>query len=316
MDHKQALFGVDVSKAKLVIGEYHSQQVVHIDNACEPIARWLASIPAGSVVALEATGCYSELLAHMAQAAGMLVYVLNPRALHHYARAVGLRAKTDRVDALLIARYVMHERAKLHVWQAPARSSTQLSQLLRRRQALVSARQAVMQTLSGLSALTGQRQQLQASLKRMITQLELLIGVEIGKHAELSLLYRRLITIVGVGPIVAAQLLAALTRFEFTRVDSFIAYTGLDPRPDDSGTRRGRRRLSKHGPGLLRCLLFNAARAVTRSHLFKPLYQQLLARGLHTTEALVILARKLARIAFALFKSGGVFDPQRHLKTA
>jgi len=173
-----------------------------------------------------------------------------------------------------------------------------------------------MQSLSGMSALKAQRQALQASLKRMIAKLELLIRVELGKQPELAALHRRLTTIVGVGPIVGAQLVAALVRFEFARVDSFIAYTGLDPRPDDSGTRRGRRRLSKHGPGLLRCLLFNAARAATRSKLFKPLYQQLLARGLQTTEALVVLARKLARIAFALFKSGAVFDAQKHLTTA
>jgi transposase len=316
MDHKQTVYGVDVSKAKLVMGEYHSEQVMQIDNAAEPIARWLASLPQGSVVAMEATGCYSELLAHLAQAAGMLVYVLNPRALRHYARALELRAKTDRVDALLIARYAMHERAKLRAWQAPSPSADTLSRLLRRRQVLVTARQTLMQSLSGMSALKAQRQSLQASLKRMIANLELLIRVEIGKHAEIAALYRRLTTIVGVGPIVGAQLVAALMRFEFARQDAFIAYTGLDPRPDDSGTRRGRRRLSKHGPGLLRCLLFNAARAATRSKLFKPLYQQLLARGLQTTEALVVVARKLARIAFALFKSGAVFEAQRHLKTA
>jgi transposase len=316
MDHKQTVYGVDVSKAKLVMGEYHSEQVMQIDNAAEPIARWLGSLPQGSVVAMEATGCYSELLAHLAQAAGMLVYVLNPRALRHYARALELRAKTDRVDALLIARYAMHERAKLRAWQAPSPSADTLSRLLRRRQVLVTARQTLMQSLSGMSALKAQRQSLQASLKRMIANLELLIRVEIGKHAEIAALYRRLTTIVGVGPIVGAQLVAALMRFEFARQDAFIAYTGLDPRPDDSGTRRGRRRLSKHGPGLLRCLLFNAARAATRSKLFKPLYQQLLARGLQTTEALVVVARKLARIAFALFKSGAVFEAQRHLKTA
>jgi transposase len=289
---------------------------MQIDNAPEPIARWLALLPKGSVVAMEATGCYAELLAHLAQAAGMVVYVLNPRALRHYARALELRAKTDRVDALLIARYAMHEQAKLRPWQPLSPSADAISRLLKRRQVLVTARQALMQSLSGMSALKSERQVLQASLKRMIANLELLIRVEIGKHAEWGALHGRLTSIVGVGPIVGAQLVAALMRFEFARQDSFIAYTGLDPRPEDSGTRRGRRRLSKHGPGLLRCLLFNAARAATRSKLFKPLYQQLLARGLHTTEALVVLARKLARIAFALFKSGAVFDAQKHFKTA
>jgi len=316
MDHKQMVYGVDVSKAKLVVGEYNSGQRMPIDNAVEPIAQWLAQVPAGSVVAVEATGRYHELVAHMAQVAGMVVFVLNARELRHYARALGLRAKTDRVDALLIARYAMHEQPKLRPWQPPSPLLDMLSQLLKRRQVLVTAQQTLMQSLSGMSALKAERQALQASLKRMIANLELLIRVQIGKQPELATLYRRLITIVGVGPITAAQLVVVLMRFAFARVDSFIAYTGLDPRPDDSGKRRGRRRLSKHGPGLLRFLLFNAARAASRSKVFKPLYRQLLAQGLETTEAFVVLARKLARIAFALFKSGGVFEAQRHLKTA
>jgi hypothetical protein len=67
---------------------------------------------------------------------------------------------------------------------------------------------------------------------------------------------------------------------------------------------------------LLRCQLFNGARAAANSKLFKPRYLQLRNRGFETTEAIVILARKIARIAFALFKSGEIFDAQKHFKTA
>ena len=109
----------------------------------------------------------------------------------------------------------------------------------------------------------------------------------------------------GVGPVVAAQLVAVFSTLCFVRASAFIACTGLDPRPDDSGNSGGRRRLSKHGPPLLRCLLYNAGMAAANSKIFKPVYTQLRARGLQTTEAIVILARKLARIAFALYGSGG-----------
>jgi hypothetical protein len=74
--------------------------------------------------------------------------------------------------------------------------------------------------------------------------------------------------------------------------------------------------LTKHGPGLLRCLLYSAAMAASHSKLFKPLYSALLARGLEATEALVVLARKLARIAMALFKSGATFQAEKHSQTA
>lgn len=316
MDNKQTVHGVDVAKAELVIGHGETEVLLRISNTPQGIAAWLAQLPAGSWVAMEASGHYHQPLAHMAHAAGMVVYVLNPQLIKHYGRAVGMRGKTDRLDAQLIARYVLREHSKLRIWEPPAPGADALSRLLVRRQALVNARQMLAQSLSGLAELKAPRQALMASFKRMFTHVELLIRTEIARVPAMAALHRRLISIVGIGPIVAAQLVASLSALRFTRADSFIAYTGLDPRPDDSGQRRGRRRLSKRGHGLLRCLLYNAGMAAARSKLFKPTYLQLRDRGLQSTEAIVILARKLARIAFALYQSGTTFDAQRHVKTA
>ena len=316
MDDKQTVYGVDVAKAELVIGHGETEALLHIANTPQGIAAWLAQLAPGSWVAMEASGHYHQVLAHLAHAAGMVVYVLNPQQIKHYGRAVGNRGKTDRLDAQLIARYVLHEHSKLRTWEPPAPGADALSRLLVRRQALVNARQMLAQSLSGLPGLNAPRQALMASFKRMLAQVELLIRTEIARVPAMAALHRRLSSIVGIGPIVAAQLVASLTALRFTRADSFIAYTGLDPRPDDSGQRRGRRRLTKRGHGLLRCLLYNAGMAAARSKLFKPTYLQLRARGLQSTEAIVILARKLARIAFALYQSGLTFDAQRHVKTA
>jgi transposase len=172
------------------------------------------------------------------------------------------------------------------------------------------------QSLGTISALKAQRETLLASLKRMSTQFDLLIAKELASVPALAALHRRLMSIVGVGPVVSAQLVACLARLRFRNVRAFIAYTGLDPRPDDSGEHRGARYLSKHGNALLRCLLFNGAMAAVRTKLFNPLYLQLRARGLASTQAIVIVARKLARIAFAIYKSGQMFDPAKHLKSA
>jgi transposase len=314
MAHKVRVFGSDVSKAKLVIGEYDGGALLSIDNSPSAIAAWLASIEPGSIVAMEATGAYHQMLAALAHAAQMRVFVLNPRTLKHYAQAIGQRGKTDAVDTRMIARYAMHEQAKLIAW-APA-AADELSRLLQRRERLVHASQALAQSLAGIRALHTERQELLASLKRMIKNVELLIRHELARAPQLAQLHRRLCTIVGVGFVVATQLVAALTRLRFARVESFIAYTGLDPRPDDSGMRRGRRRLSKRGPRLLRCLLYNAGMAAAHSKLFKPLYESLRSRGLQSTEAIVVIARKLARIAYALYRSQAAFDPAKHLKTA
>src|SRR5262249_53374822 len=151
------------------------------------------------------------------------------------------------------ARYVVHEAAKLRCWQPPAVQADRLSRLLGRRRALVNTRETLRQSLSSMPELKAQRQTLLASFKRMVNAVDLLIRAELERVPQMAALYRRLMTIVGIGHVVAAQLVAALNVLHFTHADAFIAYTGLDPRPEDSGERRGKRRLSKHGPPLLRC---------------------------------------------------------------
>jgi len=316
MDHKHAVYGVDVSKATLAIAHYEVETVVEIANAPEPVAAWLAHVPAGAAVAMEATGSYHRMFAQLAHAAGLQVYVLNPHVLKHYAQAIGQRGKTDGCDARMIARYAVHEGAKLRAWRPPAAAADTLSRLLVRRRVLVGARQTLAQSLASMPALKAARQTLLASFKRMIASLDLLINRELVRVPEMAALHRRLMSIVGIGEVVAAQLVAALHSLCFTRAAAFIAYTGLDPRPDDSGQHRGRRHLSKRGPALLRCMLYNAGMSAANSKLFKPIYLALRARGLQSTEAIVILARKLARIAFAIYKSGETFDPQKHFKTS
>jgi len=310
------VYGVDVSKATLVTVRYDMQTPLEVANRAEAVAPWLASLPKGAVVAMEATGIYHRLLAHLAHAAGMRVYVLNPQTLKYYAQAIGQRGKTDSCDAQMIARYAVHEQAKLRAWQPPARAADRLTQLLERRHTVVGVRQTLAQSLSGMPVIKAARHSLLASLERTVRRMDLLIRHELARRPGAAALYERLTSIVGIGPVVAAQLVAMFSTLSFARTGAFIAYTGLDPRPNDSGTRRGRRSLSKHGPPLLRCLLYNAGMAAANSKVFKPLYRQLRARGLQTTEAIVVLARKLARIAFALYKSGGVFDAQKHLTIA
>ena len=313
MDHNNVVYGVDVSKRNLVIVRYDAQTPEVVQNLPESITRWLASVPQDATVAMEATGAYHQMLAHLAHAAGMRVYVLNPQTLKHYACAIGQRGKTDNCDARMIARYVVHEQAKLRQWVPPAQAAGRLAQLLERRHTLVTARQTLAQSLA-MPMLKAPRASLLANFERILHRLDILIRHEIVRLPKMAALYERLKSIVGIGPVVAAQLVAVFSTLNFAKVDSFIAYTGLDPRADDSGDRRGRRRLSKRGPPLLRCLLYTAGMAAANSRLFKPAYAQLRARGLQTTESIVILARKIARIAFAIYKSGECFDAQKHLK--
>ena len=115
----------------------------------------------------------------------------------------------------------------------------------------------------------------------------------------------------GLGLLSAAALLALFTRLRSAGADTVVAFTGLDPRPMDSGNRRGRRCLSKRGPAELRRLLFNAAMSAARTSSWRALYERERAKGLPSTAALIVLARKLVRVAFSLFKNRSDFDPAR-----
>jgi transposase len=93
----------------------------------------------------------------------------------------------------------------------------------------------------------------------------------------------RLCTITGVGPVVGTALVNTLERVPVKSADAFVAFTGLDPRPDDSGQHRGKRRLSKRGPAELRRLLYLAAMSAAKTKVWRPLYAHYRTRGLSST---------------------------------
>ena len=121
MQDSPGVFGVDVAKAEVVVAAADERMPRKaICNERKALAAWLHTLPAGSIVAMESTGMHHRLLAELAHAAGMRVYVLNARDVYFYARALGARSKTDRVDAAIIARYAAEHHARLHAWQPAA----------------------------------------------------------------------------------------------------------------------------------------------------------------------------------------------------
>jgi hypothetical protein len=122
-------------------------------------------------------------------------------------------------------------------------------------------------------------------------------------------LYKRLVTTPGVGSAVVAHLIYYMTRWPLANVDVWIACIDLDPRPNESGGRTGRRRLSKQGTQMLRQMLYMAAMGLKQCRRGQPLYDELSKRGHPCSTIFNLLPRKLARIAWDVFKSGRDFDP-------
>ena len=112
--------GADVAKDEIVVAcSEGSFPVRKVANQRTPVLAFLKCLPAGSRIGVESTGSYHESFAEAAHQLGFLVFLLNPKDTRHYAKAVGLRGKTDRVDAELIARMIAHEHTKLHAWIPP-----------------------------------------------------------------------------------------------------------------------------------------------------------------------------------------------------
>jgi transposase len=302
--------GADVDSRFIVIAcAGHSLAPERIANERGPIRAFLHQQPRGSRLGIESTGSYHELLADMAHAAGMQVFIINPRSLRRYAQGVGQRGKTDRVDAQVIARYVANEHAHLHAYVPPSKAERALTRLIKRRAKLVTLKQTLTQSMRGLPGVSQQLKRAQQDLQRLIAQVEALMQNHLQQLRAAHQAAQRIATIPGFGPLGSTCLGHALTRLPYANSDAVVAAIGLDPRPDDSGLRRGRRRLSKQGPSELRHLSYTCAMAATRTPRWKPYYLAQRAKGLSSTAAIVVLARKMLRVAFAVTKHNVPFDP-------
>lgn len=311
-----SFIGVDVAKAELVISMDELAPIV-VKNTASAIAGWLSSLPKDCCIAMESTGCYHQQLAHLAQHAGFAVYVLNARDVYFYAKALGARAKSDAVDCVVIRRYVQEHHPSLHPWQPGTKVQQQLHTLLTRRAQMAAHQAAVRQTLKQVDVLGPDMEALMQSFNGLLKAMDRQVQSLIESDEDLLAGNQRLQSITGIGPQTSALLTALFSRLRFANSDALVAYSGLDPRANDSGTKRGRRRLSKRGPALLRRQIWLAAFAASHSKALKPLYAHIRAKGFSTTESLVILGRKLLRVAFAVWKGSAQFNPEQLLpKTA
>lgn len=303
MDGK--FYGVDVSKVKLDVG--CDSQVVLVENLKSQIKAFARNMPAGSYVALEATNTYHLQMANICYSYGMHVFVINPRLTRRYREANGLRGHNDRIDALTLARYIEREHDGLREYVPLSEDQRRLRSLVRRRWKLVGMRTQLVESLSSVKEVKRELDALVTRIDALIAKLELLIDKQLEGNDGRT----RIATIKGVGPVVSAVLVADLDAYDFASADAFVAYYGLDPMPNDSGRRRGERKISKQGQRLGRTMLYNAAMSAVTSKAWKPLYEQCLARGLKKVQALIVVARKIARTAWSIHKYGTTFDPSR-----
>lgn len=298
--------GVDVSKARVEIST--GGPVERVANTRAKLAAFFRGLPGPARIAVESTNRYHEAAVAAALACGHQVYLVDPFRLSRYRDAVGVRAKTDVTDAHLLVRYVASEARHLVPYSPPPKAVRRLRELLRARAKLKQNQVTIQQSLADINELRSTGAKLEQQYREAIGVIDrkLKACLEKAGYAADATLCRG---IPGIGALNAAALVAAFHRGPFHSADAFIAFLGLDVRVRESGLYRGRRKLTKRGDPELRRLLFNAARAGARTSVWKAYYERLRARGLSTTAAGVALARKIARVAFAVLRDRSEYRP-------
>ena len=338
--------GVDVAKASLeAAAAWQDARVVCLGTFEQTEIGWatlrdaVAALQASAVDAdrgsvalvLEPTGGYELAFALWArQQPGWQVHRPNPARVRAWARSQGVRAKTDRQDAALLARFGANAQPPLPVWQPLASEVSELEQLLRRRDEVADwlrrERQRYEQLGVRPDASPAVRQSVERLLKTLedeLADLERLIAEQVQRHTALQAGEQRLRTVPGVGVRVALPLLVACERYhtlagEQATTKGVVAYVGLDPQPHESGISvRRPARISRQGDRSLRARLYMGALGALRGdnplHAF---YQRLVDRGKPKKLALLAAARKLLVWAWAVFKSTQPFDASKTLKLA
>lgn len=305
MNHEPCFIGIDVSKNTLDFHARPSEEVLHVNNDADGIAalvtRVIALAPA--LVVMEATGGLEHPLAAALAAAGVPVAVVNPRQARDFAKATGKLAKTDAIDAAVLAHFA--EAIRPEARPLPDAQTHELAELLGRRRQLLGMRTAENNRLGTVTA--GRvRRSIEAHLSWLAKQLEGL-DADLGEAIQGSPVWRvnddLLQSIPGVGRVVSRALMAELPELGRLSRERIAALAGLAPMNRDSGKSSGRRAVCG-GRSHVRSALYMAALSAKR---WNPTLRQFATRlkekGKAAKVILVAVARKLLVIANAILLS-------------
>jgi transposase len=295
--------GIDVSKARLDIAVRPTAQRWSVANDEEGIAQLVSRLKelTPALVVLEATGGLELPLATALYAAGVPVVVVNPRQIRDFAKATGRLAKTDALDAQVIAHFA--EAVRPIPRPLPDAQAQALEALLSRRRQVVGMLTAEKNRLG--TALPQVRSMLKAHIAWLQGQLAE-IDKELGSTIQQSPLWREkdnlLQSTPGVGPVLSITLLAELPELGTLNRQQIAALVGVAPLNRDSGTLRGKRTIWG-GRARVRATLYMATLVATRFNpVIKAFYQRLCGAGKAKKVALTACMRKLLTILNAMLK--------------
>jgi transposase len=303
------LVGIDVAKAELVVATRPAGERWTVENDERGVRTLVERLRRDAVelVVLEATGGYELLCVAALAAASLPVVVVNPRQVRDFARATGQLAKTDRIDADILALFA--ERVRPAVRALPDAEAQDLDALLTRRRQLLEMLQAERNRLGQIFGRGKQR--VKKSLQTHITFLERELRVadtDLGDMVRRSPAWRErddlLQSVPGVGKVLSFTLLADLPELGRLSRREIAKLVGVAPLSRDSGTLRGRR-FVQGGRASVRGVLYMGALVATRRNaVIRAFYARLLAAGKPKKLALVACMRKLLTILNTMARTG------------
>lgn len=296
--------GIDVSKDRLDVHVLPVDEAFGVardaDGVAELVAR-LAALPPALVV-LEATGGFEQVVAASLAAAGLPVVVINPRQIRDFARAVNRLAKTDRIDAAVIALFA--ERVRPPVRPVPDAQARLLDELVTRRRQVI---EMIVAEGNRLRQTDNRRLKTRIERHRKLLQDEL---SEVDRDLDDSIrgtpIWREsgdlLQSVPGVGKGTARTLIAELPELGQLDRRKIAALVGVAPFNRDSGLLRGKRRVSGGRAGVRAALYMAALVASRHNEVIAPFYQRLRAAGKPAKVALIACMRKLLTILNAILR--------------
>lgn len=297
VDEARTVVGIDISKDRLDVACLPA--VVHVPPAFDNDVKGHVALVmrlkeiTPRLIVLESTGGYQRMLVAALAAAGLPVVVVNPRQVRDFARALGVLAKTDAIDAMVLARFGQKVNPALR--PLPDAESTALIDLLTRRRQLVELRTAESNRLGQATS-----PRIRASIRAVLATIEkqiVAIDDDLDDRIRRSPAWKEkedlLTSTPGVGPLTARTLLACLPELGTISRQSIAALVGVAPLNRDSGAKRGQR-TTWGGRTVVRSALYMAALVATRHNpILKAHYTKLLAAGKAKKLALVACMRKL-----------------------
>lgn len=305
--------GVDVSKRRLDVYVHGGGTGCSFEQPEQlaDVVRFVRSHE-GAHVVMESTGGYERALFAALHAKSVPCTVVNPARARAFMRSVGSLAKTDAIDAALLAR--MGQALELEPTKLAPPAERELEAVFRRRAQLVEEDVAECNHAEHASckAVKASVQRVRRALKREIALLDEALEKLVSQAPQVSERSRRMQTVPGVGPVVATGLLVSLPELGELSKKEVAALAGLAPYNADSGQRQGKRAI-RAGRSPVRRLLYMAALVASRFNpTLRAVYQRLVESGKPKKVALIAVARKLVVCLNAMLRHARDWDPQAH----